>query len=466
MQNFNIPLHLLPLLLLCLCPPLFGQQLPDIVIYLADDLSRSDISVYNPKGIPTPNLEQLAGEGMVFDRAFVASPSCAPSRAALLTGLMPARNGAERNHSYPQASTLKLTTLLQDLGYEVLSFGKIAHGGKRELIEPYGFDYIEPKPTGLPDLVKAYFDKRKSEQPVCLMVGDRRPHVRWTTEMDFDPAELDLPPFLLDTPETRAHWARYATDIKGMDEDLGLIRQYAREWFGEDHIFLFSGDHGSQWPFGKWNLYDYGIRVPFLISWPERIAAGSQTDAMISWVDIFPTLIDLVGGQYPDTLDGRSFRNILAEPQQTHREMIFTTHNEDGQFNVYPIRSVRGERYKYIINLMPANYHSNHSDINRFDGAGAYWDSWDATEKSNPIAADLIHRYFVRPQEELYDLATDPMEQHNLAGQPAYEELLAEMRAQLNVWMEAQQDSQKVKGTPYPVSGPRPSQAMVREHRE
>lgn len=440
---------------------IWSQPLPNIVIYLADDLSRSDISVYNDYGIPTPNLERLGQRGMTFNRAFVASPACAPSRAALFSGLMPARNGAEGNHTQPRQETLQLIPKLQELGYEVLSFGKTAHPNRAEQLANYGFDYIEPKRVDLPELVRDYFATRTSSKPVCLIVGDRRPHVRWTTEMDFAPESINLPPFLVDTRETREHWARYATDIKGMDEDLGKIMQYANDWFGDDHLFLFSADHGSQWPFGKWNLYDYGSRVPFVIAWSGKIPAATQTEAMISWIDIFPTLIELTGGEVPDSLDGRSFAGVLTEPGKSHREVIFTTHTEDGQYNVYPMRSVRTDRYKYILNRLPGHYHSNHSDINRLDGAGAYWNSWDKAEGEDALAAAIIRRYFTRPAEELYDLALDPMEQHNLAVDPVYQQLLSTMRTQLHHWMESQGDEWRMKGKPYLILGPRPTREMV-----
>ena len=103
------------------------QAKPDIVVFLADDLSARDLSIYGGTNIPTPAIHQLASEGLTFNRAFVASPSCAPSRAALLTGLMPARNGAEENHSYPREDILGLPQILRRLGYQTAAFGKVAH---------------------------------------------------------------------------------------------------------------------------------------------------------------------------------------------------------------------------------------------------------------------------------------------------------------------------------------------------
>ena len=116
------------------------SRLPDIVVYLADDLSARDLKLYGGTNISTPAIDALAAAGMTFDRAFVASPACAPSRAALLTGLMPARNGAEENHTYPREGALRLPTILNKLGYETAAFGKVAHNKNAKMC---GFQTID-----------------------------------------------------------------------------------------------------------------------------------------------------------------------------------------------------------------------------------------------------------------------------------------------------------------------------------
>lgn len=160
-----------------------------------------------------------------------------------------------------------------------------------------------------------------------------------------------------------------------MDQDLGQVYDLAKEKFGNNFIFLFTSDHGGQWPFGKWNLYDEGTRVPFMMVWKGKIKPGSRTNAMVSWIDIFPTLIDAAGGKVPTGLDGRPFTDVLLGKTDSHREVIFTTHSGDGRMNIYPIRAIRDQRYKYIMNILPDCRHTNHLDILRKDGAGAYWNS-------------------------------------------------------------------------------------------
>ncbi len=437
------------------------QILPNIIFYISDDLSALDISLYNEKGIKVKNIEKLASEGITFTSAFVASPSCAPSRAALLTGLYPARNGAMVNHSYPGKKVIKLPNILRKIGYEVISFGKVGHGFDRQQAQDYGFDYFNKESVNLPEQVSNFFTNRTSTKPVCLLLGDRRPHVPWIKESNYPLDSISLPPFFINTPETRSHWARYATDIQGMDADLGEILALTKKMFGDDYIFLFSADHGSQWPFGKWNLYDYGVHVPLVVSWPRNIKPAERTNALVSWVDIFPTLIDLAGGTIPESLDGKSALPVLKNPGVKHRDYIYSTHSGDGQFNVYPIRSIRTNHYKYIHNLFPANYHTNHSDILRKEGAGAYWNSWEEKAKTNVSAKETIAKYHVRPEIELFDLQNDPTEQHNLAGTPIFHEIKENLKKTLSTMNLQQGDTLPLIGTPYPKINKLPTRKTI-----
>jgi arylsulfatase A-like enzyme len=438
-----------------------AQDKSNIVFYITDDQSQVDASVYGSEDLDTPNMDRLAEMGKTFDRAFIASPACAPSRAALFTGLMPARNGAEANHTYPEPDIPLLSEKLQANGYEVIAFGKVGHGpmNKRS-----NFDHHErvPKRGDYSGRVEAYLKENPTDKPLCILVGDHRPHVLWTKEKAFDPEEVDIPDYFIDTKETRRHWARYLTDIKGMDKELGDVMDLSQRLFGDDYMFLFSSDHGSQWPFGKWNLYDHGIKVPLIAAWPGQIEEGSRTDAMVSWIDIFPTLLDLTGGPIPDNLDGRSFAPVLQGETDQHREYIFTTHSGDGKENAYPIRSIRTDRYKYILNILPNHYHSNHSDIYRKDGAGEYWDSWDEAVKNNPRAKEIVHKYYVRPEEEFYDLQQDPNEQHNLIDSEEHQDKIKELRKKLQQWMQEQGDQQLIYDAPYPVNGPKPTPEMMK----
>ena len=427
---------------------------PNIVVYLSDDHSQFDSSLYGNDNISTPNFEKLAAEGITFTHAFVASPSCAPSRAAMLTGLMPARNGAEANHTKPGKGTHCLVQDLQSAGYEVATFGKVAHG---KFANDFGFDHIG---TGrrievLRKEVEQFLEARTTDKPLCLFVGTTNPHVPWPKESSFDPAEVEFPPHHLDTPATRAHRAAYYQEIKDLDEFLGELRVMAARQLGEETLFIHSSDHGSQWPFGKWNLYDYGTRVPFIAAWPGVIKLGVTSDAMISWIDLLPTLIDVVGGSVPEGIDGRSFAGVLRGRRTAHRDRIFTTHTGDGRMNIYPIRSVRSREWKLIHNLHPEFAFTNHSDLHRKPLAGAYWTEWANLAKTDGRARKIVDRYYRRPEFELYHVATDKWEQINLTADPTHAKKLAELKRLLAEWMEQQGDQGLVHAEPRRIDQPK-----------
>ena len=411
---------------------------PDIVVFISDDHGLLDSSVYGSTEVKTPSMDRLARAGLTFDRAFVASPSCAPSRAALLTGLMPARNGAQANHTRPRPDVRTLPAYLQALGYEVVAFGKVAH--YRYAVD-YRFDHFAHD-TFHDDVAIAngiaWLRQRKPGKPLCILFGTNWPHVPWPEAgSGADPAALRLPASHVDTPETRAMRARYHAAVGRMDRELGDVYDAAREVLGPDTFFLFSADHGAQWPFAKWTLYDAGIRTPMIAVWPGRIAAGARTSAMVSWVDVLPTLIDVGGGPAPAGLDGRSFTGVLFGKTAAHRDRIFTTHTSDPPMNDYPMRSVRTSDWKYIRNLEPGRSFTTHIDRGKpVDGSG-YFASWREKAATDPAAAAIVTRYHERPAEELYDLRADPDELQNLAVDPQHADRLAALRAELDAWMRA-----------------------------
>jgi len=444
---------LIGLILMSLTIKIKAQTKPHIVLYLADDLTYDDLGVNGAKIVRTPNLDEFANKGIIFNKAFIASPACAPSRAALLTGLMPARNGAVVNHTYPKAGTPVLITKLKEAGYKVLAFGKVAHD---EMNNHADFDFYHSQKVNLFKNVKSVLDTININSPICLLVGDRRPHVKWTTENIYRLDEIDLPSYLIDTKETREHRGRYYSDITGLDMEFGNIMQYAEKKLGNNVVKLFSSDHGSQWPFGKWNLYEAGIHVPLLVQWKGQIEEGISTNAMVSWIDIFPTLLEIAGVKLPSGLDGKSFIEVLSKPEKEFRKLIFTTHTGDANMNIYPIRSVRSLRYKYILNLLPNCYHTNHSDRLRKDGAGAYWDSWDKKAETDPDAKKIIAKYYVRPAEEFYDLQIDPTEQNNLINDSSLKKYIVQMKRELQKWMKEQEDTQIPHMEPYLINKPLP----------
>lgn len=432
-------------------PAAQAAEKPDMVIMLADDLGLLDTGAYGNREVRTPNIDRLAQEGQTYDRAFVASPACAPSRGALLTGLMPARNGAEPNHGAVHSWVKKMPAYLQEQGYQVVSFGKVAH---YEQVKQYGFDHYEHFTFHDDEAVEAavrWLKERDDPRPLALFVGSNWPHVPWpkTTE-GYDPDAVSLPEKSIDTPVTRDARARFYAAVSRLDTEVGKVLDASEAILGDDTFYLFTSDHGTQWPFGKWNLYDTGTQVPMIVRWPGATQPGSRTDAMVSWVDILPTLVDVAGGEAPDDLDGRSFIPVVRGETDEARSEIFTTHTNDGKVNVFPMRSIRTDRWKYIRNQHPDWVYTTHIDqFGKRVDSGAYFLSWVDAAETDARAKEIVDDYYNRPAEELYDLQADPAEKRNLADDPRYADVLKDLRSRLDAWQTQQGDTMRLHAPPH-----------------
>ncbi len=430
---------------------------PNIVLFLSDDHLATDCGAYGSKEVRTPHIDQLAHEGLLFRNSFAASPTCMPSRSSLFTGLMPMRNGAHANNMGAQSrcrdDVRSLPHYLKELGYRVAQAGKTHFGPKNV----FPFERIEnsekPEPgfENHPDLhldlqtdvVEEWLSKVGKDQPFCLIVCDHSPHVVWVGKTEYEDNAVTIPPNHIDTPETRHARARYYADIGKMDANLGrILASVEKNGFAENTVFIYSSDQGAQWPFAKWNLYDEGIHTPFIVRWPGKIQPHTTTEAMISFVDVVPTFVEIAGGRAPSGLDGKSFLPVLEGKTKTHRDVIFATHSQDGSMNRTPTRCVRSDRYKYILNLAPEIEYNTHIDkATDHDGGREYWPSWVKKAETDPRAAAVLKRYHWRPREELYDVKLDPYEMHNLAEDATYADIKTDLSARLTAWRKEQNDT-------------------------
>ena len=428
--------------------------LPNFIVYMSDDHGWLFSEPYGNKDIHTPNLTQLAAEGVKFTHAFNASPSCGPSRTAMLTALWPARNGAMPNHHPPIPGVEGLPDVLKALGYETALIGKVAHN---DFAKYYQFDHVAGPMLGATNTVEVekFLAGRDASKPLCLFFGSHFPHTPWLKNAGYDPAKFTLPPTWVDTPVMREQYARYATSVSATDKLLGEYRALVKKHVPGDSLFIYTVDHGAQMPFGKWDLYDAGTRIPFIAVWPDKLKPGTVNDAMICLPDLLPTFIELAGGKVPDGLDGKSFAGLLRGNTATHRDHVFTAQWGDGDYNVYPSRALRTREWKYIRNLHPEFQHHTHVSRSANEANGPeYWRSWQEKAKTDPAAAAIVQRFIIRPAEELYDLIADPYEQHNLAADPKQVGRLASMRVELTAWMKQQGDQETVFGQPLLIGEP------------
>ncbi|KLU06907.1 Choline-sulfatase [Rhodopirellula islandica] len=455
------------LAIVLLCGSTAMAAKPNFVITIADDHGVHHSSVYGSSEFQTPNLQRMAEEGIRFDNAYVASPACAPSRAALFTGRMPYSNGVVGNHEIDlKPGVVSLLPALLEQGYEVVFHGKVGHAGRKHFGQyvPDGVKILGGgglQQTMTLDQVETFLQQRPEDAaPLALFLGWTDTHTAWPPkeEARIAPEDVVIPPKIFDTPEARVEMTRYVEGAEDIDRRVGQTRQLiAKHLDVNNTLVVYTSDHGMPWPFAKWSLYESGIRTPLIAVWPGKIQPSSSTDAMVSWIDLMPTLIDLAGGTSPSGIDGRSFAKVLFGETDQHRDVIFATHKGDKEKNVYPIRSVRVGKWKYIRNLHPEFAYTTHTDVwakesprdpKHWAHAGHHWQSYIEAAKTDPKAAAFLHDYHSSPAEELYQIEQDPYEQNNLAGSPDHAAKLVELRAMVSKRMEEVGDDGSLSGPP------------------
>ncbi|MBC8288898.1 MAG: sulfatase [Planctomycetes bacterium] len=442
--------YVLSLLAVCCFVSGVDAARPNILIVIADDMTWRDCQPYGNDEVDTPHLAKLASQGMKFNACFTSTAMCAPTRAQLYTGMFPIRNGAYPNHSAVREGTKSIPHHFKSLGYRVGLIGKTHFKPARS----FPFERLAGK-GGASDTKKiSEFVNRDKEQPYCLVVASNQPHSPWTVgpQGKYKPDELSIPPFLEDTPATRETLAKYYAEIEYLDGQVGDCMKIVDEsGQADDTIFVFTSEQGSALPFAKWTCYDLGLKTGLIVRWPGHIKAGSENSAMVQYVDLVPTLIEAADAdptkidtgrpEGPDGgsgFDGKSFLSVLLGRKDAHRKFVFGAHTTRGIINgsmSYPVRSVRSDSLKLIQNL---SHESAFSNVNTGNGGGGgVWQSWIEAEGKT---VDRARFYTHRPAEELYDLAKDPYELHNVITDPAYADQAEVLRQQLAAWMKQQKD--------------------------
>ncbi len=419
---------------------------PNILIVIADDATFHELPLYGGKNFQTPNLDRLASEGLVFRRAYVSMSMCTTCRTELYTGMYPVRSGACWNHSAAKTGTLSIAHHLGRLGYRVGLAGKTHIRPKSvfpfEMVD--GFERRCVAQTADHDCRGIQeFMSRDEKQPFCLVVALVVPHIPWTVgdPSHFDSSKFVLPPYLIDTPETREALARYYAEFEVMDQQLGDILETLRATGQQDEtLVLFTSEQGGQWPGCKWTNWEEGLHTALVARWPGRIQPGTQTEALVQYADVLPTLVAAAGAKpSPNDFDGMSFMRVLLGRSQKHRDYAYAMHNNLPEGPPYPIRAVHDGRFHYIRNLCPDRLYVEKHVMGKNEH-GRYWLSWMWKMESDPHAVDMVTRYMRRPKEHLYDTVADPMEMHNLADDPHLAEIKTRLSAELDRWMKEQGD--------------------------
>lgn len=436
------------LLAFLLCAPLLAAAQPNLLLITADDLGPL-LGCYGDKAIRTPNLDALAARGRLFDNAYVAQASCSPSRSAMFTGLYPHANGQygllNAGAGFELHEPLRRQTipaLLKQAGYRTGILGKLHVGPEAS----FPFDARLRADTRDVRAAAAEAGKfLRGNGPFFLMANYSDPHVQGRSPRP--PAEAfptqymgvpetplkigEVPPLpfqQIDTSEQVERVTQYYNAVMRFDAAVGLLlAELVAAGHADDTVILLVGDHGPPFFRGKTSCYEGGVKVPMLAVWPGVFPAGERSPALVSTVDLLPTLLDAAGLPVPEGLHGRSLRHTL-EPA-LHREFLATEFHFHGSAPFYPRRSIRDTRYKLIHNLRAGQA----KPTTGIDGDTAY-----RMGQLPPFAGNRIGKAFERaanpPEFELYDLQADPWEFDDLAADPAHAATLARMQQALLDW--------------------------------
>ncbi len=418
---------------------------PNIVWIVVEDMS-AHFSCYGEKTIRTPNVDRLAAEGVRFDKAFVTGPICSISRSALITGMYQTSIGAQHHRSgrgqqkihLPQGVT-PVPKLFKDAGYHtsnlnIADFTK--DGGAVKIAKTdYNFEWDESM------FDKTHWSTRKSGQPFFAQVQLQGGKLRGQGNSERWPARVEerlgsrtpasavkLPPYLPDDPVIREDWAQYLDAVRHTDWEVGQIVERLKQAGELDNtVVFFLTDHGISHVRNKQFLYDGGMHVPLVVRGP-KLKAGTVRNDLVEQIDLAATSLALAGIPKPATMQGREVFAANYEP----RRYVFSARDRADE-TVEHMRAVRSERYKYIRNFLPNRPYLQPNAYK--DGKPIVQAMRRLHEQGKLTPEQALVMRETRPAEELYDLQNDPHELKNLADDPAHQDVLKELRRELDGWI-------------------------------
>jgi len=419
---------------------------PNILFCLADDWAWPHAGAYGDKVVKTPVFDRVASEGVLFNYAFSAAPSCTPSRGAILTGQAPHRLEEGGNlHSFLPKKFPVYPDLLERAGYAVgytrkgWGPGKYQAGGRER--NPAG-----PNFKSFADFLKTV----PADKPFCFWFGSIDPHRGYEkgagVAAGMKPEDVVVPAYLPDTPEIRSDILDYYTEVQRFDREVGeLLQALDDAHLAESTLVVISGDNGWPFPRCKANLYDGGTRQPLAIRWPVRVKGGKASDAFVNLTDLAPTFLEAAGLKPLPEMTGQSLLPLLSGKKQRGRDAVFVERERHANCRKgdlsYPARAIRTKDFLYIRNLRPDRWPAG--DPEMWFAVGPFGDCDGSPSKKfildnrdEPVIAEFFQLDFTkRPAEELYDLRRDPDQVVNVADQADYAAAKKKLRHRLDRWM-------------------------------
>ena len=442
---------LLPLLLIlaALSVSSFATDRPNILLIVSED-NGPELGCYGDPHVKTPVLDNLAAEGVCFEKAFVPQSGCSQSRAAYLTGLYPHQNGhiglATWKFCMYREDTPNIVRSLKEAGYRTGIIGKL-HVNPASAF-PFDMKKIPSSNfsrKNLGDYAKHAADFfSEGDKPFFLSINypdTHRPFLRQVRELPARPLSgADVKPlayFGLDTPQLRTDTANYYNCMSRLDSLIGeLLDALRRSGKAENTLIVYLGDHGADLLRGKRTCYEGGVRVPLIVRWPGKAKPNQVRHELVSTLDLMPTLLDAAKARPVGNLPGLSLLPLLRREKSRWRKYLYTEFHLHSAHNFYPQRAVRDERYKLIQNLMPGQNNPGYNfTLNRF-----FADLPPAIEAAPDHIRAAYHRMKTPPEYELYDLQADPYEFRNLATDAKHTRVLDELKNQLATWRKQTND--------------------------
>lgn len=427
-------LYFLSLLLFFGCAkPEEELPLPNILWITSEDNSPF-AGCYGDEFATTPNMDALAAEGFLYTHAYANVPVCAPARNTILTGIYAISGGNQHMRSYYDKSDVVkfYPQMLREAGYYTSNNSK----------EDYNINPEQNVNIWDDSSKKAHYKNRPEGKPFFAVFNSTISHESSihksipNEELRHSPEEVPLPPYHPDTPEMRHDWAQYYDKVEDMDQKIGEILQELEEsGEAENTIVFYYGDHGGVLARSKRYVYETGTRVPFIVRIPEKYKhlfpaekPGDKVDRMISFVDLFPTLLSIIGTDIPDYLQGKAF---LGEKKTPDPEYVFMFRGRmDERYDMS--RAVRDQKFRYIRNYIPYRVYGQYLEYLFRAPSIRSWQTAFKAGELNPIQSAFWN---TKPAEELYDTENDPWEVNNLANDPEYREVLERMRGAAKDWM-------------------------------
>lgn len=445
------------LVCLSLVATLSAAPRPNFVVIIGDDISAGDLGCFGNPGIRTPNIDRLAADSRVFDNAYVTISSCSPSRCSIITSRYPHNlETASELHGVLPSGIPLLPKLLRDAGYHTVQSGKAHFGDNpgqvtgtlREAFDVMG-DGDRTTPGGGTGGEGRWVDRlreRPRGRPFFMWFASHDAHRVWDADSFTGmarPADVRIPPGLVDTPQTRADLAHYYDEIMRLDYHVGeVMGELKRQHILDETMVIFLTDNGRPFPHSKTRLYDDGVKTPLLIRAPTVVSQPGRSTSLVSTIDIAPTILELAGIERPVTYQGVSLLPVLREPHSTVRDYVFAEQNWHN-FTAH-VRMVRRGDLVYMRNAWPNLPLPGASDTFYTPSAEAL-----KTLRSDGTLTSLQSDVFLapRPSEEFYNLAADPAQQNNLALSPEPSTALTELRAVLDQWTKETGDTVPVHPT-------------------